>query len=76
VPGVVPTGTIDQAERQAATWSYSGILAAEYVSPITVVRFTSEAMAMASFASEAMAMARFTNGAVALSEFDDENMEN
>jgi hypothetical protein len=30
---VVPSGTIDQAERQAASWLYSGILAGAPVAP-------------------------------------------
>ncbi len=27
IPGVVPTGTVDQNERQASIWSYSGVAA-------------------------------------------------
>ncbi len=31
IPGVVPTGTVTQAERQASVWIYSGILAGSAV---------------------------------------------
>ncbi len=72
LPVGVDPGPQDQAERQAAAWVYSGILALS----LSVVRFTAEAVALASFADEAIALSAFTSEVVALGSFDDEDLEN
>jgi len=45
-PGVFPDGTIGQGDRQASSWSYSGILAAA-VSFVTIKATQSEIDALA-----------------------------
>ncbi len=51
-------------------------LAKTTASIFTVVRFTAEAVALATLDSETMAQASFTDEAVALSELAGENLEN
>lgn len=75
-PGVDATGTINQAERQAASWVYSGIAAGEAIPFADVVRFANEAVALARFSDEVAALATFSDEVVALATFDAENVEN
>ena len=53
IPGVVPTGTVTQAERQAFHWTYSGILAGGAAADPVLVFFTTEAFAVPAFGTEA-----------------------